>query len=112
MKRSSNLSKNLKAIQDARQITQAEFAQALDMPKSTLYAVMVDGNTTLETLIHLANALDVTLDELVFDTELPEKCSVVRWIMRGVGWYKDQPKEKREMLCGYMREIVHLLENK
>ena len=109
MKRRNNLSINLKAFQKARHITQTEFAQALDLPKSTLQAVMLDGNTTLETLIHMANALDVTLDELVFDSCLPEKEGMIRWLLTGANWYAEQPAEGQEQLRYHIRSILELL---
>ena len=71
---------------------------------------MLGGNTTLETLIHLADALDMTLDELVFDADIPEKAGVLRWVLTGVGWYAAQPGEKREKLCYHFGEILKLLE--
>ena len=109
MKRRNNLSNNLKAFQKARHITQTEFAQALDLPKSTLQAVMLDGNTTLETLIHMANALDVTLDELVFDSCLAEKEGMIRWLLTGASWYAEQTAEGQEQLRYHIRGILELL---
>lgn len=109
MKRTNNLSNNLKAFQKARHITQTEFAQALDMPKSTLQAVMLDGNTTLDTLIHLADALDVSLDELVFSADLPEKYGMIQWLLDGVGWYAALSAERQEGLRYHILGILELL---
>ena len=109
VKRKNNLSNNLKAFQKARHITQTEFAQALNMPKSTLQAVMLDGNTTLETLIHLADALDVSLDELVFSTDVPKKEGVLRWLLAGLSWYASQSPERQELLLGHIKGILELL---
>lgn len=109
MKRNNNLSNNLRALQKARRVTQSEFAQALDMPKSTLQAVMLDGNTTLDTLIHLADALGVSLDELVFAEDLPERDGVVHWLLDGVRWYADQPADRQEQLRFHIEGILKIL---
>ena len=38
----------------------------MGIPKSTVQAIMMDGNTTVDTLIRMANALNISLDDLVF----------------------------------------------
>ena len=109
MKRNNNLSNNLRAFQKARHVTQAEFAQALDVPKSTLQSVMLDGNTTLDTLIHLADALNVTLDELVFEADLPGREGVMRSLLISADWYANLSPEQQKMLCYHLGGLIKLL---
>lgn len=109
MKRSNNLSNNLKALQKARHVTQAEFAQELDMPKSTLQSVMLDGNTTLDTLIHLADALNVTLDDLVFETDLSGREGLIGSLLVSADWYAGQSAERQELLRYHIGGIMKLL---
>lgn len=109
MSKRSNLSENLRAFQQQRCITQAEFAQAMNVPKSTLQAIMLGGNTTLETLIRLADALNITLDTLVFDENLPQKIGVIGWLLTGVSWYEALPEENKEKLQYHLGEIMELL---
>ena len=109
MKRTNNLSNNLRAFQKARHVTQTEFAQKLDVPKSTLQSVMLDGNTTLDTLIHLADALNVTLDELVFKSDLPERDRVLEALLVSAEWYANQSPERQRRLRYHIGGIMELL---
>lgn len=65
----------------------SDFARELSIPKSTIQAAMADGNTTLDTLIRIANALGVSLDELVFGTVSIEAAGKARCLLRQVEWY-------------------------
>ena len=51
MEKCNNLSKNLKAYQNIRSLSLMEFSKELDIPMSTLKAILKDGNTTLATAI-------------------------------------------------------------
>ena len=67
MEPSNNLSKNLKAYQNALGMSQKEFAAHLNVPRSTIQSVMSNnGNTTVDTLIRLSVSLPFSLDDLVF----------------------------------------------
>ena len=111
MARTNNLSHNLRAFQQARNSTLTEFSRALSVPKSTLQSVMLDGNTTLDTLIHMAEALDVTLDQLVFGADVDEQCSLTHWLLTGASWYEKQPAARQEKLHYHIDAILDLLEN-
>lgn len=58
-------SSNLQSIRKAKNASLTEFAQEIGIAKSTIQSVIKDGNTTLNTAISIANAFDMTLDELV-----------------------------------------------
>ena len=109
MKRGNHLSENLKAFQKARQITQAEFARELDVPKSTLQTVMDSGNTTLDTLINISENLNVSLDELVFGAELSNRERLVEALLRSLGWFTEQPADRQTALCYHINNILNLL---
>lgn len=94
MERDNNLSGNLKAYQNARRKNLAEFSEELGIARSTIQSIMVDGNTTVDTLVRMANALHVSLDELVFG-ELPAKrLDDVQHFLRDVGWFVNLSPEK------------------
>ena len=57
MERTNHLSDNLKAYKEGMGKSLSDFARELSIPKSTIQAAMADGNTTLDTLIRIANAL-------------------------------------------------------
>ena len=66
MDRTNQLAQRLHELQFDRRMTQAQFSREIGLPRSTLQSIMTDGNTTVDTLIRIANALEVSLDELVF----------------------------------------------
>jgi len=109
MERSNHLSDNLKAYQNAKRKTLAEFSKEIGIAKSTICSVMVDGNTTLDTLVRIANALNVSLDELVFG-ELPaEYQNVVQHFLKDVGWFIELTPEKQKKFQYHLCEILKVL---
>ena len=98
VERNNNLSKNLRAFQQARSQSLAEFSRTLGIPKSTLQSVMLDGNTTLDTLIHLADALH-------------EKLNFTRCLLSGAAWFSGLPPALQKKLHLYIDEILDLIEN-
>lgn len=111
VERNNNLSKNLRAFQQARSQSLAEFSRTLGIPKSTLQSVMLDGNTTLDTLIHLADALNLTLDQLVFGADIHEKLNFTRCLLSGAAWFSGLPPALQKKLHLYIDEILDLIEN-
>ena len=69
---SSNLAANLKRLREARDVTQAELANRSQVPRPTL-AHLESGaaNPTLSVLAKVADALQVSLEELVGAPERP-----------------------------------------
>lgn len=109
MERNNHLSDNLKAYQNARGKNLAEFSEELGVAKSTVQSVMVEGNTTVDTLIRIANSLHVSLDELVFG-ELPAKLlGDVHYFLREVDWFAKLPEEKQKKFRYHLDELLKLL---
>ena len=109
MTRKNNLSNNLKAFQRARHITQAEFARELDVPKSTLQTVMLNGNTTLDTLISLADKLNVSLDELVFGDGRTDRERLIKAMLDSGGWFEGQTPDRQDSLCYHVNGLLDIL---
>ncbi len=110
MKRDSHLSDNLKAYQGEQRKTLSEFSREIGVAKSTLQSVMADGNTTVDTLIRIANALGVTLDELVFGNIQRVEVDAVRKVLSEVEWYVQIPREKQEKIIYHLSELMKLIE--
>lgn len=105
------LSSNLKAYQTARSKSLLEFSEELGIPKSTVQSIMLDGNTTLDTLIRMANALDVSLDELV-SGDLPTKQKQLHDLqsfLHEVGWFTKLSPKKQESFRYHLGELLGLL---
>ena len=110
MKRDNHLSDNLKAYQREQGKTLSEFSRDIGVAKSTLQSVMVDGNTTVDTLIRIANALGVTLDELVFGNIQRVEIDTVRKVLSEVEWYVQIPGDKQEKMVYHLSELMKLIE--
>ena len=87
MERNNHLSENLKAYQRAKKKSLAEFSQELGVARSTVQSVMTDGNTTVDTLVRMANALHVSLDDLVFGQLPIKELDDVQLFLRNIGWF-------------------------
>ena len=111
MKRDNHLSDNLKVYQREQGKTLSEFSREIGIAKSTLQSVMVEGNTTVDTLIRIANGLNITLDELVFGEIQTEQIGNVKELLTEIQWYTQLAEEKRERLRYHLREIVRLMED-
>ena len=109
MERDNHLSDNLKAYQRARDETLTEFSSYLGIARSTLRSVMVDGNTTVDTLVRIANALGVTLNELVFGRVPPAWMDRLQGLVSTMGWYVQLPAYKQGLLLYHLSGICLLM---
>ena len=110
MKRVNQLSNNLKVYQQERKKTLAELAEELDIAKSTLYSILVSGNATIDTLIRIANALDVSLDVLVFGRLAPSGFDKLFVIIPAIGWYARLPAHHQGLFRYHLIKILQLLQ--
>lgn len=105
MEKGNCLSKNLKACQKSRGMSLMEFAEELDVPKSTLRAILKEGNTTLETAIRIAVSMGVGLDSLVHDKQFSDKQFILMHLERAGIWLESFSEEKREKIAELVAEI-------
>ena len=108
MNRKNRLSNNLRLYQAERQKTLLEFSKELGIARSTLQPVMVDGNTTVDTLIRIANALGATLDDLVFGAIQPVQTDQIQNFLHNIDWYAQLTPEKQELFRYHLGEILRL----
>jgi transcriptional regulator with XRE-family HTH domain len=112
MEKSNFLSENLKAYQMAHSKSLLEFSEELGISKSTIQSIISDGNTTLDTLIRMAKALDASLDELVFG-DLPAKQKQLhdlQHFLHEVSCFAKLPPEKQKMFRYHLGELLKLIE--
>ncbi len=101
--------RNLEAIRKINGQSLAEFAKEAGIPKSTLQSVRVNGSTTLDTAIRIADALGLPLDSLIGDEQMPRKADLVQHILTSVGWFQGLSSgEQEEVLLHFCRilEVV------
>ena len=67
MSNNQNLSKNVKRLREAKGLSQGKLARLADVANNTLIKMETgeNKNPTLETLKKVAQALDVSVDELI-----------------------------------------------
>ena len=109
MERNNQLSDNLKAYQRERDKTLSEFSRELGIAKSTLQSVMTDGNTTVDTLIRIANALDLTLDALVFGVSQEARMDQLEDVLSKLDWYACLPVQKQTLFRYQLNKLLQLL---
>ncbi len=111
MEKYNNLSENLKAYQDVYNLSLMEFSKELDIPKSTLRSILKEGNTTLETSIHISHQLNISLDLLVFNRRLPDKLFILYCINRYNDWVFAIPADKTERIVSLMEKLWEVLDS-
>lgn len=67
MSTNQNLAKNVKRLREAKGLSQEKLARLADVANNTLIKMETgdNKNPTLETLVRVAKALDVSINELV-----------------------------------------------
>ena len=111
MERINRLAENLRIYQRERGKTMAEFSAELGIARSTLQSVMMDGNTTADTLIRVANGLNVTLDELVFgDGSKPAQTDRMQGMLDHMDFYVRMSAQKRLRFREYLDKLLNLLD--
>lgn len=109
MKQMNLLSKNLRTYQKMKNLTLAEFSQELDLPKSTLCAVLKDGNTTLDTAIRISEGMKLPLDRLICDEQFSEKLFILEHIEQNAAWLNSISSEKRADIAALMAKVWEVM---
>ena len=110
MEKCNNLSKNLKAYQNVRSLSLMEFSKELDIPMSTLKAILKDGNTTLATAIHISSKLNIGLDMLIYDKHVPEKLFILHYVDKCNSWYSSFSDEKKDQISSLMEMLWEVID--
>ena len=105
MKEQNHLAENLRNYMEMRKISMKEFADELDMPISTLRAVLKEGNTTLHTAMHISQRLGISIDMLISDQNLSEKLFIMNHMQKLIKWFGELSSEKQERVAALMAEI-------
>ena len=109
MKEYNHLARNLKSYKATKNLTTKQLSCELDIPEATLRNVMKDGNTTLDTVIRISKALDISLDMLINDADLPGKLIVLKQIQRASSWLAELPLEKSDKIAALIAEIWEVM---
>lgn len=103
---------NLKAIRKAKGLTIAEYSAMLDIPRSTLQNVLVDGHMTLDTAVRISEHLDVSLDALMGDELLAERLGLLQMMIAGITWFADLSADDQTLVLRNIHEILALVQER
>jgi len=109
MKEYNHLARNLRSYKTAKNLTTKQLSIELDIPEATLRNVMKDGNTTLDTVIRISKALDISLDMLINDADLPDKLIALKQIQWAGSWLAKLPPEKSDKIASLIAEIWEVM---
>ena len=104
-----NLSNCLRAMYESREGSLQEFADELNIPRSTLQSVLAEGNTTMETLMRISESTGIPPDLLLADDSLPGKLGVARWLLRGLNRFDALEAPKQQKLADHINGILEVV---
>lgn len=99
MNQNNYLAQNLRIYKAIQQVSLRKLAKQLNIPKSTLRSIMKDGNTTLDTALRISENLNISMDMLFQDRNLPHKLMAMYQFQRATLWLDSFTPEKRKELC-------------
>ena len=105
-----NLAQSLQNMREARKLSLAEFSKELDIPKSTLQAIMEGGHTTLHTAMQIAQKLGIPLDTLTNGRLTAGQIKVLDGLMLQLGWYDRLPKNKQKEVSEHIYALIRLIQ--
>lgn len=103
--RKYNLSESLSRMQKESLKSQAEFAEELGIPKSTLGTILRTGNTTVYTLLRISENSGVSPNKLL---GCDESESAVRGLLEYTDAYSSLPHAKQEKAVSKVVELLEL----
>lgn len=110
MDKCHNFAANLSAIREVRSLTLSEFSKELHVPKSTLQAILKDGNTSLHTALHIADYLGVSLDTLT-ERPVPDAYTdMLPAMLKCLSTFVRLPQEKQSEVVYHVHSILEILQ--
>ena len=106
-----NLSNSLRALCEARSLTLQEFAEEINIPRTTLQSIFAEGNTTLETLMRISEGTGLPPEMLLQDDIAPRKISAARWLLQGIECYDALTEFQQQRLADYIDGIMEVVGN-
>lgn len=101
--------RNLNRIKAINGQSLGEFAQEIDIPKSTLKSALETGNVMLDTAIRISDGLNVPLDELLSDEPLAQRLDALQRVLQYLEWFSVLPAEDREEVLFHLQKILEVM---
>ena len=109
MDRCRMFAKRLDAIRAVKNINMTAFSEELGVPKSTLQAILKDGNTSLHTAQHIADRLNVPLSSLTDGAMSWENLDSMAALLNCFAWFAHLSREEQEKVSFHISEISEVL---
>ncbi len=110
MNAQQNLAKNLSQQRVSLRMSLEEFSQELGIPKSTLHSILKTGNTTVNTLVQIAQHLHISIDALL-GTNLSEDPSTPCMVFFPLfDCYSKLPAERQSLFRIYLSLLLEVLQ--
>lgn len=111
MRQTNNIADTLKALQAQKGMNMAEFANEIGIPPSTLHSVETSGNTSLNTLLQIADGTGKSLDELVYGVKHDsESQEAERFILRLLEFFSQLSQDEQAEAEFHFKELVRLFQ--
>ena len=111
MNNPSNFCSNLRTIKKESRLSLTQFSQKLDIPRSTMQAVLEDGQTTLDTACRISNALKLPLSTLTSEILMEDQAEVLQATLTFLSWYDRLQTERKEKVRLGFSLILEVLQN-
>lgn len=109
MEAALNLSKNITAIRNLRNLSQVEFSKELGISKSTLQEIEQGCSPNLNTVECIANRLGMSVSVLLSDCLPPDQMCLLTRLIQVCDWYSAWSQEDRETFIKLLCRITQLV---
>ena len=109
MEAALNLSKNITAIRNLRNLSQVEFSKELGISKSTLQEIEQGCSPNLNTVECIANRLGISVSVLLSDSLPPNQMGVLINLIQICDWFSTWAPEDRKTLVELLCRVTQLV---
>ncbi len=109
MEAALNLSKNITAIRNLRNLSQVEFSKELGISKSTLQEIEQGCSPNLNTVECIAARLGISVSVLLSDSLPPNQMGILIHLIQICNWYSHWSQEDRDAFLKSLYRITQLV---
>ena len=106
MNNPDNFGANLRLLKEERNLSLTEFSKELQIPRTTLQAVLENGQTSLDTACRISDALKIPLSALTDIRLSGEKLEILKGLFLGMEWYSGLAPEQQEIAARSFMEFM------
>lgn len=108
MNNPDNFGANLRLLKEERNLSLTEFSKELQIPRTTLQAVLEDGQTSLDTACRISDALNIPLSALTDIRLSHEKLDILKGLFLSMEWYSHLTPEQKEIAARSSLEFLEV----